>query len=671
MTAAKISWQASTPVSVQFDDFYFSTDDGINESRYVYLQANQLPERFSEGPIERPFIVAETGFGSGLNFLLTWQAWRQHEKAKRPLHYFSIEKFPLSEEDLSKALSCWPELSSLVDQLLDQYPALIKGSQSLEFESNQVRLSLLFGDVETDLQKTSFYADTWFLDGFSPKKNPEMWSEDFFNLIAQRSKHGTHFSTFTSASIVRQRLKAADFQVEKQEGFGKKREMLFGQYTCPAERKHKTSLPNWYFPANDDVSTASVGQCGVDYDAAIIGSGLSGLNTAYELAQQGLRVCLIDSKSGPVQEASGQSQLAMYAKLPTEANKLFRFTVQALSDSVRFYHQIQSSNAEFNTEQFWFQTGLLQLAWCKKELEKQTRFLNSIDLPSDIIRGVDASFAADVSGLDIDAPGLWFEQAGWLNPKIFAKYILRHPLIDTRYNTEVETLRFSPEQDAWTICASNGATEVRANHVIMATANNTKGFHHFKHLPTKPLRGQVTSLYSKELQASKTVVCGEGYLCPAVNNWHHFGATFDLEEQQAIVKAEDTEKNINSIQNWLPGWLNEQHINPSEINSSAGLRCTSPDYLPIVGRAPIAESMIQDFAKLRVDSNACQNTPGHYYPKLYVNVGHGSKGLMTTPLAAKIIRYHICGGLPPCLDEHLLMLSPTRFLIKHLTQRRI
>ena len=173
------------------------------------------------------------------------------------------------------------------------------------------------------------------------------------------------------------------------------------------------------------------------------------------------------------------------------------------------------------------------------------------------------------------------------------------------------------------------------------------------------------------MKSAKTVVCGEGYLCPPVNNWHHFGATFDLKCDEAIIKESDTQQNITSLQNWLPEWLEDATVTTAEFNHSAGLRCTTPDYLPIVGRAPIAEKMIEDFAKLRVDANACKEKHGSYYPNLFVNIGHGSKGLFTTPLAAQIIRYHICGGLPPCLEEHRVMLSPARFIIKHLIQRRL
>ena len=672
LTPARLSWQGTTPVSVSFEDFYFSTDDGLNESRYVFLKPNRLPERFSEGDLTQPFIIAETGFGTGLNFLVSWQAWQQQTQPKRPLHFFSVEKYPLEKEDLAKALSHWSELSNLIQPLVDQYPPIVSGLQTLEFENGQVRLSLLFGDISTDLALSVFKADAWYLDGFAPKKNPEMWSDHFFQLIADKSKRDTTFSTFTSASIVRKSLVSAGFSVLKQEGFGKKREMLFGNYSSSAH--HPTNYL-WSYPKPQvSESNPIINELTEDthqYDVAIIGAGLSGLATAYELAQQGLKVCILDKNTGPVKGASGQSQLAMYAKLPSEANKLFHFIIQALNGSIRFYNRLQAKAKHLEAGDFWHQTGLIQLAWNEKESIKQKSFLTNILLPKEIIQFIDAKSAADKSGLDINVGALLFENAGWLDPVKYADAIMSSLPIDRFFEQKVSSLSFDKEKRNWTLATENNAESISAKYVVIANSNDAKLLTQVSHLPSKPLRGQVTSIKHDNLKSSKTVVCGEGYLCPPINNWHHFGATFDLKCDEAIIKEGDTEQNINSLQAWLPDWLDNSIVKSSQYQHTAGLRCTTPDYLPIVGQAPIADKMIEDFAKLRVDSNACKEKHGSYFPNLFVNIGHGSKGLFTTPLAAQIIRYHICGGLPPCLEEHRVMLSPARFIIKHLTQRRL
>jgi tRNA 5-methylaminomethyl-2-thiouridine biosynthesis bifunctional protein len=676
LTPAQLTWQDTTPVSVLFEDFYFSTDGGLNESRYVFLKPNRLPERFCEGDLSQPFIIAETGFGTGLNFLVSWQAWQEQALPKRPLHFFSVEKHPLNKDDLTKSLSNWPELNNLIQPLIDQYPPIVSGLQTLEFDNGQVRLSLLFGDISTDLSLSVFEADAWYLDGFAPKKNPDMWSENFFQLVAEKSKNSSTFSTFTSASIVRKGLENVGFNVSKKEGFGKKREMLFG-YFSPSEQITTTILTNnlWSYQKPELAKPALLNyhqnKANCHYDVAVVGAGLAGLATAYELAQQGLKVCILDQNAGPVKGASGQSQLAMYAKLPSEANKLFHFIIQALNGSIRFYRCLQSNTKDLDSSNFWHQTGLMQLAWNDKESIKQKSFLKNIQLPNEIIQSIDAKVATEKSGLDIQVDALWFEKAGWLDPVKYADAILSSLPIRPLFKQRVNDLSFNEKTQSWLLSTDTKSNAISANYVVITNSNDAQSFPQISHLPSKPLRGQVTSIKHDSLKTAKTVVCGEGYLCPAINNWHHFGATFDLKCNEAIIKESDTEQNINSLKQWMPEWLQDTVIQSAKYHHSAGLRCTTPDYLPIVGQAPIADKMIQDFAKLRVDSNACKEKYGSYYPNLFVNIGHGSKGLFTTPLAAQIIRYHICGGLPPCLEEHRVMLSPARFIIKHLTQRRL
>jgi tRNA 5-methylaminomethyl-2-thiouridine biosynthesis bifunctional protein len=677
LSPAQLTWQNTTPISVSFGGVYFSSDDGLNESRYVFLKPNRILERLSEGDLTQPFIIAETRFGTALNFLITWQAWKQLPSPKRPLHFFSLEISPLRKDDLSKALSTWPELSEFIKPLIKQYPSMVAGLHSLEFESAQVRLSLLFGNVITDLSHVIFEADAWFLDGFVTNKRPGIWTNQFFELLSEKSKQGTTFSTFSSASNVRNSLSEAGFKVQEQEGFCKKSEMFFGDFLPYNEASvNKTTINNLWSYQDQRLNNifalkTSPSQTEIQYDVAIIGAGLSGLATAYELIQQGLKVCIVEKKSGPVKGASGQNQLAMYAKLPSEASKLFHFIIQAFSGSIRFYDNLQTKTGQLGSNRFWHQTGLLQLAWNNKESIKQRKFVANIRLPEDIIEFIDSQNASEKSGLDINVDALWFQNAGWLDPVDYSKSLLSNFPIDTFYDQNISALAFNEDKQYWTLQKANIQQTISAKYVVIANSNDAKRFSQLNHLPSKPIRGQVTSIKHQNLKAAKTVICGEGYLCPSLNNWHHFGATFDLKCDEPIIKESDTQQNINSLQKWLPEWLQDATIDAAEFHHSAGLRCTTPDYLPIVGQAPIADKMIEDFAKLRVDSTTCKDKHGSYYPNLFVNIGHGSKGLFTTPLAAQIIRYHICGGFPPCLEEQRVMLSPARFIIKYLKQHRL
>lgn len=223
-----LEWRNGQPYAKAFQDVYFSTDDGLKETEYVFLTQNNLAHRFNALNTET-FTIAETGFGTGLNFLSTWQLWEKQALANNKLHFISIEKYPLNTDELNKALTYWPTLKHYSQQLLAQYPQLITGLHQCVF--GQVTLSLLIGDIEEQLSNITTPIDAWFLDGFAPAKNPDMWTENLFQKMAQLANKQTTFATFTSAGLVRRGLQAAGFTVEKQAGFGKKREMLSGHFS--------------------------------------------------------------------------------------------------------------------------------------------------------------------------------------------------------------------------------------------------------------------------------------------------------------------------------------------------------------------------------------------------------------------------------------------------------
>lgn len=231
LKAATIEWgKKGTLVSRDFDDIYFSQENGLEETRYVFLKGNNLPERFKNHK-EATFIVAETGFGTGLNFLTLWQSWQNYrQKHLTPdiLHFISFEKYPLRLDDLIKSHSIWPELHTYASQLHTVWPDTIAGKHQCFFKDAHIKLDLWFGDVNTMLPQVENTIDAWFLDGFAPAKNPTMWQTSLFNNMASISRSGTTFATFTAAGQVRRGLSAAGFLVTKQKGFGRKREMLKG-----------------------------------------------------------------------------------------------------------------------------------------------------------------------------------------------------------------------------------------------------------------------------------------------------------------------------------------------------------------------------------------------------------------------------------------------------------
>jgi len=282
---AEIDWHDGVPYSRQFGDVYFSSDSGLNETQHVFLAHNQLEKRW-QGLQSGHFTIAETGFGTGLNFLCAWRLWDDCAPPTARLHFISMEKYPLTHTDLAQALSLWPQLARQRDQLQAQYHFLTNGFHRLVFDDGRITLTLLIGDVNDMLPQLAANLaankiDAWFLDGFAPAKNPEMWQQSLFNNMARLSHAETTFATFTSAGEVRRSLEKAGFAVNKVAGFGRKREMLCGQYMGQLQTK---SAP-------------------LQSNAIVIGGGISGCASAHALASRGWQVKLIERHAALAQGA--------------------------------------------------------------------------------------------------------------------------------------------------------------------------------------------------------------------------------------------------------------------------------------------------------------------------------------------------------------------------------
>lgn len=224
-----MEWHDGMPYSTTFNDVYFSSDNGLLETEYVFLQGNDLAPRWLS-PNTHTFTILETGFGTGLNFLCAANTWLKNAPADASLNFISVEKYPLSLQDISKTLQHWPELEPITEQMLSQYETLLD-SGSISLFNNRINLSVLFGDATICLRQIAIKADAWFLDGFAPARNPEMWQAALFEQMARLSHAKTTFATFTSAGIVRRGLISVGFEVIKRSGFGKKREMLYGYHS--------------------------------------------------------------------------------------------------------------------------------------------------------------------------------------------------------------------------------------------------------------------------------------------------------------------------------------------------------------------------------------------------------------------------------------------------------
>ncbi len=226
---AAIEWRDGQPYSTAFSDIYFSSENGLLETEHVFIQSNHLNSRWQTWSGDT-FTIIETGFGTGLNFLCACQHWLEYAPAHAQLHFISVEKYPLSMQDMQQALAHWQTLHSIADALIADYETLLNTGNIMLF-GGRVHLQVLFGDAVARLSNISSKADAWFLDGFAPSKNPDMWQPALFTQMARLSHLHTTFATFTSAGMVRRGLATAGFTVIKKPGYGKKREMISGFFS--------------------------------------------------------------------------------------------------------------------------------------------------------------------------------------------------------------------------------------------------------------------------------------------------------------------------------------------------------------------------------------------------------------------------------------------------------
>ncbi len=654
-TNAKLDWRDTAPVSNQFDDIYFSIDDGLEETRFVFLEGNNLANRYRTA---NSLCIAETGFGTGLNFLAAWQQFLNQACGSTKLTYISVEKYPVSNTDLARSLNHWPELHSLSEQLLSQYPDPVTGFHNLQFDQGRVTLLLMFGDAAECYSQLDAKVDAWFLDGFAPSKNPQMWSPELFRHMASLSHDLTTFSTFTCAGIVKRGLKTAGFEIKKVPGFGRKREMLVGHYTgeYPEGNTPPERVPSWFRLPEKYKGKKS---------AIVIGAGIAGCSTAYSLAQRGWQVTLIDRRDQIAQEGSGNRQGALYAKLPIEPIPASRIHLSGYLFSSRFLQQNLADRTDI-----WSPCGLLQIASSDKEQQKHRKLAESGNYPESVVRFVEQSEACNIAGIPLTNSALHFPSAGWVTPPLLCEWLTEHPNITVQLNFDVKQLEHN--DNLWTVTSDQG-TAVTAPVCIIASAADSVKFDQLNHLPVQAIRGQVSLAEGITPAGLNTVLCSEGYISPAKEDTFCFGATFDLKDNGTDIRNSGHRHNLEKVTDMAPdlGDQLRQHSKSSGLNGRVGFRCASPDKLPIIGPAPVYNEFCEDYARLSHDRKLKIETDPKHYPGLYVNLAHGSKGLISGPISGEIIASMIERAPLPLEIELIEKLSPARFIIKNLIRRTI
>ncbi|WP_049294554.1 bifunctional tRNA (5-methylaminomethyl-2-thiouridine)(34)-methyltransferase MnmD/FAD-dependent 5-carboxymethylaminomethyl-2-thiouridine(34) oxidoreductase MnmC [Franconibacter helveticus] len=642
-----------TPVSRDFDDVYFSNDNGLEETRYVFLGGNQLPERFLTHP-RASLIVAESGFGTGLNFLTLWQAFdaflaAHPEATLKRLHFISFEKFPLTAQDLQQAHAHWPELAPWAQQLQQQWPQALPGCQRLLLGEGRVTLDLWFGDINSLVDELddslNQQVDAWFLDGFAPAKNPDMWTPKLFSAMARLARKEGTLATFTSAGFVRRGLQEAGFAMQKRKGFGRKREMLTGIRES-AERA--ASRAPWF--ARTPAQTQ---------EAAIAGGGIASALLALALLRRGWQVTLYCEDDAPAQGASGNRQGALYPLLSQHDAALASFFPAAFTFARRLYDSLPVA-----FDHAW--CGVTQLGFDEKSQQKIDQML-SLNLPQTLARAVTAQEVQARTGVATGCGGIEYPQGGWLCPAQLTAGVLARAGeqgLKTHYRRRVNALAY--EGSGWRLTFSDGA-EAAHSAVVLANGWQISRFAQTEKLPVYAVGGQVSHIpTAPTLGKLRQVLCYDGYLTPQnpVSGMHCIGASYHRGREEMAYSEADQQHNRQRLIDCLPQAEWTQEVDVSRGEARCGVRCATRDHLPMVGNVADYEATLSRYANLAAAPESAPPAPVH--PNLFMLGALGSRGLCSAPLAAEILASQMNNEPLPLDAATLAALNPNRLWVRKL-----
>ncbi|PKF32261.1 FAD-dependent 5-carboxymethylaminomethyl-2-thiouridine(34) oxidoreductase MnmC [Acinetobacter proteolyticus] len=614
---AELDWELvdaiEVPISKQFGDVYFSKDNGLLETRHVFLNGNDLTERLSQLHDYQYFCVGETGFGTGLNILTLWQLWQQIRPDNHShLHAISVEKFPLSKADLIRALNVWPELKPLAEQLIKQYPLPIAGCHRLSFPEERFSIDLWLGDAQDifpSIPKTQA-VNAWFLDGFAPSCNPDMWQENVLNHIVRLSDYGTTFASFSVAGVLKRGLKQHGVQISRPRGFGHKREMLKAIWSDPSQAL--TAPADVAAEIKVQSERAPTASSSRPRQIAIIGAGIAGLSCAWAFAQRGHQVTVYEQNE-PLSGASGNPLALLNPKLcPIEQAHEHLMTL-SWQHALNFYPRFKAFKS--------IQVQQIALKNADELLGLAEQY------PEAVLSLHDQQNATP----ETDYPSLVLHQAGAVSPQQLRDEILLHP------NIKIEKAKISRLNSA------DNQTELWQEQQRIATVDDVivccakQSAELFEHYPVlKPIRGQVSWVENREQALALDQAYSYGGYCMQLDAAQLIlGASFYPNRDDVEVLAKDHVHNYELIHSVFPEYA-QQLPAVEHWQGRASVRAQSLDYFPLVG-------------KMKNDE------------QIFTFAGLGSKGFLFAPLCSEVLAALVLGELCPVPQNLLDKLNPQRF----------
>ncbi|EFB0373717.1 bifunctional tRNA (5-methylaminomethyl-2-thiouridine)(34)-methyltransferase MnmD/FAD-dependent 5-carboxymethylaminomethyl-2-thiouridine(34) oxidoreductase MnmC [Campylobacter upsaliensis] len=607
MKKARVIFKDNTPYSLDFEDFYFNSQEGVEESRFVYTEAFEWEECES-------FIIAETGFGIGLNFFLTLQNFLKTKKRPKRLFYVSVEGFYLEPSFLREAykrLGIYEEIKELLEQFLLFYPKCAKGIYRFYFKD--CFLDLVFDDISV-LKRLEFEANIWYLDGFSPSKNSLMFDENTLFEIARLSKLNTTILSFSSSSFLQKNLKHCGFDVAKVKGF-RKREMV------RAFLKHKKQM------TNKEAYFQKVSAKFENKKVAIIGAGISGALLAYELSLRGFEVEIFEKNATLYEGASSNESGILSSLILNPQSALGNFSLNAFVEASRFYRQILDLKLK----------GVYEFAYT---LQMQQRFFTQKD---------NAYF-------QIAQNKAFLDYGGHIYPKEILSSLFEKAGVKIYFNHHFS--HYERENETFNLIFKNASKRCKFGILIYALGADAKDFLHYEAMLLSRVRGQLTHL--KPFFKTEFPLSSKAYICPPKSNLQVIGATYDRLNANPKGQRKDDEENLEKIKEFLKG---DKEI--EILGSRVGFRSYSSDRFCIAGAAYDEEFYKQNYKALLWHKNKPQISPQNI-PNLYLSLAQGSRAFSSSVLCARYLCALINDEPLGFYADFIPHIHPARFLIRKL-----
>lgn len=595
---ARLEYREGVPYSAAYGDIYHSADGGLGQARHVFLQGCGLPQAWAG---RETFVMLETGYGTGLNFLATWAAWRDDPARPARLHFLSVEKHPFVAEDLAALHAQWPEFAALSQELRASWPMLTPGFHRIALDGGRVQLTLMLGDALDCLPQVEAEVDAFYLDGFAPDCNADLWRPPLFGMLARLARPGATAATYTVAAPVREGLARAGFACEKRAGFGRKRHCLAARF-AGENRRTRPRVPQ---------------------HVAVVGAGVAGCATAHALAQRGIAVTVLERAAGIGQGASGNPVAVFRPLVSRDDNPASRLTRAA------FLHDLRAW-AVLGERLDWSACGVLHLARDADAALKQQQALAATAPPAGYARWVGRDEARQLANWPVDAAGVFYPAAGWVVPASLTRAWLGHPAIELR--TGCGVARLEPGGSGWQLHAADGDVLVEADAVVLANARDAAALAPGQAWPLHTVRGQITELPSGCLPELTRVISREGYVAPGTRPL--VGATYEHDDDDTAPRAASDQANLARLEAILPGARCRVAI--EAVRGRASLRATLPDRLPLVGA--VAE---------------CSG--------VYVAAGYASRGVVWAGLLGEALADRMSGQPLPLENDLMGVLAPERF----------